>query len=141
MHDLPDDTDSLSETLAGRRISHVASLPSGGIAIHFADGSHVTVIPEVAGFGVHFHKAARRATQSGKPSARQREYLEFILQYIGRFGLSPAESDIERRFMVSAPSVNQMLKTLERHGFIVRDRDSNGQTRPRSIRVVVDLTQ
>jgi repressor LexA len=134
-----DDTDSLSETLAGRRISHVAPLDTGGIAIHFTDDSHVTVTPVADGFTVEFHEATRRSAEPGQPSRRQREYLEFIIRYLARFGISPAESDIERHFMVSAPSVNQMLKTLERRGFIARSRDFSGQALPRSIRVLVDL--
>ncbi|MBI4728399.1 MAG: hypothetical protein HY775_02720 [Acidobacteria bacterium] len=48
-----------------------------------------------------------------------------------RFGRSPAESDIQRHFLVSAPSVNQMVQMLERQGFIERERGV-----PRSIRLV-----
>jgi repressor LexA len=139
MHTPEDDARSLSETLTGRCVSRVDPLEAGGIAIHFADGTYVTVVPEAAGFRIHFHKVARRATQPGQPSVRQREYLEFIVRYMARFGVSPAEGDIERHFMVSAPSVNQMLKTLERRGFIVRGRNFTGQALPRSIRVLVDL--
>jgi repressor LexA len=64
--------------------------------------------------------------------------LEFIKRYMHRFGVSPAETDIQRHFLVSAPSVNQMIRTLERRGFISRDRHWFGQTVPRSIRVVWD---
>jgi repressor LexA len=78
-------------------------------------------------------------TREGYPSARQREYLEFLVRYLARFGHSPAEADIQRHFMVSAPSVNQMMRTLERRGFITRGRDIFGQVIPRSIRVIVDL--
>jgi DNA-binding MarR family transcriptional regulator len=53
-----------------------------------------------------------------------------------RNGISPAETDIRVHFQVSAPSVNQMIRTLERRGFITRDRDWFGQTVPRSIRVL-----
>ena len=65
------------------------------------------------------------------PTSRQREYLEFIKKYMLRFGISPAESDIQRHFLVSAPSVNSMVQALERHGFIMRQRGM-----PRSIRLV-----
>lgn len=133
------DTESLSETLTGRRVSHVGPVETGGIAIHFADGTHLTVVPVAEGFTVHFHQPARRATEPDKPSVRQREYLEFIVRYLARFGVSPSERDIERHFMVSAPSVNQMLKTLERRGFITRGRGFAGQARARSIRVLIDL--
>ncbi|MCW5977523.1 MAG: hypothetical protein KIT09_05575 [Bryobacteraceae bacterium] len=66
-----------------------------------------------------------------EPSSRQREYLEFIKKYMLRFGGSPAEADIQRHFLVSAPSVNSMMQALERHGFIMRQRGM-----PRSIRLV-----
>ena len=65
------------------------------------------------------------------PTSRQREYLEFIKKYMLQFGISPAESDIQRHFLVSAPSVNSMVQALERHGFIMRQRGV-----PRSIRLV-----
>ena len=52
----------------------------------------------------------------------------------------PAESDIARHFMVSAPSVNQMLRTLEARGFISRGFDPfTGHAAARSIRILVDL--
>ena len=59
------------------------------------------------------------------------EYLEFIARYILRYGISPAESDIGRHFLLSAPSVNRMVQTLERRGFITRKRGA-----PRSIAIV-----
>jgi DNA-binding MarR family transcriptional regulator len=71
-----------------------------------------------------------------RPTARQREYLDFIQKYMARFGTSPAEADIQYHFMVSAPSVHSMIKTLERRGFITRRRDFSGQVVPRSIRIV-----
>jgi len=57
---------------------------------------------------------------------------------MARFGVAPAESDMQRHFMVSAPSVNQMIKGLERRGYITRRRDFTGHAVPRSIRVVAD---
>lgn len=70
------------------------------------------------------------------PTRRQQEYLEFIRTYMYRTGVSPAETDIQQHFEISAPSVNAMVRTLERRGFISRDRDWMGQTVPRSIRVL-----
>jgi repressor LexA len=58
--------------------------------------------------------------------------------YMARYGVAPAESDIQAHFKVSAPSAHQMVKTLERRGFIVRQRYLLGNVVPRSIRVVVD---
>ncbi|MGQ0764463.1 MAG: LexA family protein [Gemmatimonadota bacterium] len=136
---LSDDIDSLSTLLTGLRVQDVVALESGGIAIHFVDGTHLTVRPKQEGFTVRFERAATHSTRAHEPSRRQREYLEFIVRYLARFGVSPAEQDIQKHFMVSAPSVNQMLKTLERRGFIARLRDFTGQALPRSIRVLVDL--
>jgi len=38
----------------------------------------------------------------------------------GLFGRSPAETDLQRHFGVSPPSVHQMVLTLERAGLIRR---------------------
>ena len=50
----------------------------------------------------------------------QGRYLAFIHRYITKFGRAPAESDIQRHFLVSAPSVNAMMQTLTKKGFISR---------------------
>jgi Mn-dependent DtxR family transcriptional regulator len=50
----------------------------------------------------------------------QRRYLAFIQAYTSRRGFPPAESDIAAAFCVSPPSVNQMVKTLEKRGLILR---------------------
>lgn len=50
----------------------------------------------------------------------QGRYLAYIHTYMESFGLSPAESEIARDMGVSAPSVNQMMKTLEKKGLIRR---------------------
>lgn len=82
--------------------------------------------------------AARR--EPGQPTPRQREYLELMGRFMTRYGVAPAESDIARHFMVSAPSVNQMLRTLEAHGFISRGFDLfTGRAAARSIRILLDL--
>src|SRR4051794_12473629 len=51
---------------------------------------------------------------------RQGQYLAFIDAYTRVTGRPPAESDIQRRFGVSPPSVHQMVLTLERLGLIRR---------------------
>jgi DNA-binding transcriptional MocR family regulator len=135
------DTESLSRLVAGLSISHVAEARDRGIVIHFADGACLIVQRDGDGVTATFRREARKRTpaQEGQPSARQREYLQFIVRYLSRFGISPAEADISQHFMVSAPSVNQMMRTLERRGYITRKRDFSGQAIPRSIRVVVDM--
>jgi hypothetical protein len=65
-------------------------------------------------------------------TAKQGQYLAFIYNYTKIHGRAPAESDLERYFRVSPPSVHEMIKTLERNGLIER---TPGQAR--SIRLLV----
>ncbi len=50
----------------------------------------------------------------------QGQYLAFIYYYTKIHRSPPAEADMQRYFEVSAPSVHQMIVTLEQHGFISR---------------------
>ena len=128
------DIDRVSRRVSGKSVSHLASPGPGRLAIHFTDGSILLVERRRDGLAASLTSDAPPGEafgQADQPTPRQREYLEFIKRYILRFGVSPAESDIQRHFLVSAPSVNQMIQTLERRGFIAR------QWRvPRSIRVL-----
>ena len=109
------------------------------LIVHFANGATLaadarSVKLNAAPNGL---KAASPPGQDApRPAKRQSEYLAFIHKYIVRFGRAPAESDIGRHFLVSAPSVNQMMQTLERLGFIARQRGV-----PRSIRISIELPQ
>jgi len=49
---------------------------------------------------------------------KQGQYLAFIYTYSHMFRRPPAETDIQRHFQVSPPSVHQMIVTLERNGLI-----------------------
>jgi hypothetical protein len=62
----------------------------------------------------------------------QGRYLAFIRAYTDLHGYPPAESEIAAALCVSPPSVNQMVKALERKGLILR---RPGQ--PRSIQVLI----
>jgi Plasmid pRiA4b ORF-3-like protein/LexA DNA binding domain len=62
----------------------------------------------------------------------QGRYLAFIRAYIRLHGYPPAESEIAAAMCVSPPSVNQMVKTLEKKGLILRQ---PGQ--PRSLQVLI----
>lgn len=53
-------------------------------------------------------------------TAKQGQYLAFIHYYRKIHGCAPAEADMQRHFRVSAPSVHQMVLTLERRGLIER---------------------
>ena len=105
----------------------------GRIAIKFDDGSALLIRRTPDSLAVDFVSDTRSSEcpVAVQPSSRQREYLAFIEKYMTRFGRSPAESDIQRHFLVSAPSVNHMMQTLERLGFITRQQGVG-----RSIRLV-----
>jgi len=49
---------------------------------------------------------------------KQGQYLAFIWAYAQINGRAPAEADFQRYFKVTAPSVHQMLKTLDQLGLI-----------------------
>lgn len=51
---------------------------------------------------------------------KQGQYLVFIYYYTLMNRCAPAESDIQKYFRVSPPSVHQMIMTLERDGHISR---------------------
>ena len=51
---------------------------------------------------------------------KQGQYLSFIYYYTKINGRAPAEADMERYFAVTAPSVHQMVLTLESKGLIER---------------------
>ena len=51
---------------------------------------------------------------------RQGQYLAFIDAYTRVHGRPPAETDMQRHFQVSPPSVHQRILTLERAGLIRR---------------------
>jgi DNA-binding MarR family transcriptional regulator len=51
---------------------------------------------------------------------KQGQYLAFIYVYSHMFRQAPAETDMQRYFRVSPPSVHQMIVTLERNGLIRR---------------------
>ena len=65
-------------------------------------------------------------------TAKQGQYLAFIYNYTKIHRRAPAELDLERYFQVSPPAVHEMIKTLERNGFIERT-----PGRARSIRLLV----
>jgi len=63
----------------------------------------------------------------------QGRYLAFIHAYTEGFGLPPAESEIAAALGVSPPSVNQMIKTLEKKRFIRRQPGV-----PRSLEILIE---
>jgi Mn-dependent DtxR family transcriptional regulator len=63
---------------------------------------------------------------------RQGQFLAFIYYYTKLNGIPPAEADMGRYFRVSPPSVHEMIKTLERRGYITREPGM-----PRTIRLLL----
>ena len=65
-------------------------------------------------------------------TSKQGQYLAFIFYYTKIHGIAPAESDMQKYFKVSPPSVHQMVLALEANGFIERIPE-----RARSIRLLI----
>ena len=86
------------------------------------------------GRGTRERPAARAKTAHVQPAytPRQGLYLAFIHAYSTVHGVAPAETDLQRYFRVSPPSVHQMILTLEKRGLISRI-----PGRARSIRVLL----
>ena len=132
------DMTDITNEVSGKSVSHVTQPDPQRLEIHFTDNSVLAIAL------LHGHLTAAltcgrgdstsdRGYNGPQPTRRQRDYLEFIARYILRYGVSPAESDIARHFLVSALSVNQMVQMLERRGFITRQSGI-----PRSITIVDD---
>ena len=52
---------------------------------------------------------------------KQGQYLAFIYYYTKINGRPPAETDMQRYFRTTPPTVHQMILTLERKGLISRE--------------------
>jgi DNA-binding MarR family transcriptional regulator len=63
---------------------------------------------------------AARSPSAHRFTENQGQYLAFIYTYSHMFRQPPAETDMQRHFEVSPPSVHQMIVTLERNGLIRR---------------------
>ena len=128
--------EGVTNQVSGKSVSHVSQPEAGRLEIHFTDSSILAVELRRDRLAATLTRSPSTTTgddshNGPRPTRRQQEYLDFIARYMGRFGISPAEADIGRHFFLSAPSVNRMVQTLERHGFITRKRGV-----PRSIKIV-----
>ena len=70
---------------------------------------------------------------NNKPTAKQGQYLAFIYYYTKLNGQPPAESDMQRYFGTTPPSVHKMVVALCDRGFISRE-----PGRSRTIQLLVD---
>ncbi len=73
---------------------------------------------------------------SARFTRKQGQYLAAIYYYTKLHGQAPAEADLQKYFKVSAPSVHQMLRTLEARGLIARQ-----PRKARSIRLLVSRAE
>ena len=103
------DSESLTHRLKDRQVSQAVVDGTQQLRIHFSDGTVLIVETCSDGLLTRLESTSASAKQdtSQRPTKRQLEYLAFIAKYIHHFGRAPAESDMERHFLVSAPSVNQ----------------------------------
>ena len=121
--------------LAGKQVREVTPDGDKRLTMTFSDGTTLLVGVNAGKLTAEVDRQAVLACNAKEaPTKRQLDYLLFIAKYRGRYGREPAESDIERHFLVSAPSVNQMMQMLERRGFISREPGV-----PRSARICIDL--
>ena len=67
---------------------------------------------------------------------KQGQYLAFIYYYTKVNGRPPAETDMQRYFGTTPPTVHQMILTLERKGLISRE-----PGKARSIKVLLTPAQ
>ena len=74
----------------------------------------------------------RRSPMAAKYTYKQGQYLAFIHMYTKMYRRPPAETDLQRHFRVTPPSVHQMILTLEGRGLISRI-----PWTPRSIQVLL----
>src|SRR5947209_15740740 len=95
------------------QIDHACGMPSRANCLQYAAHSH-----------------RRNVMADFTPT--QGRYLAFIQAYTHLHGYPPAESEIATALCVSPPSVNQMVKMLEKKGLIQRQ---PGQ--PRSLQVLI----
>ena len=68
-----------------------------------------------------------------EPTKTQLRYLSFIHAYTEGFGQAPSMQEIADALKVSSPSVNGMLKSLEKKGMVEREAGT-----ARSIEILVD---
>lgn len=75
----------------------------------------------------------RRAPERRRFTALQEQYLAFIQQHTQLHRQVPAESDFQRHFKVSPPSVPRMINALEQRQLIHRN-----PGHARSVRVLLE---
>ena len=113
--------DLIASRLKGRQVSNVVADGLYRLQLHFVDGTILLLEAATDRLVATVEHADTKRPETDQPTKRQFEYLAFIAKYTAKFGRPPAEYDLQRHFLVSAPSVNQMMQTLERRNFITRE--------------------
>jgi catechol 2,3-dioxygenase-like lactoylglutathione lyase family enzyme len=116
---LVDGLDELRERLLARGFAPIDDEPLVGHRRFYVDdpfGNRLEFLERIASAAV----GVGRKTTSPRFTAKQGQYLAFIDAYIHMFRRAPAETDMQRHFQVSPPSVHQMVVTLERRRLISR---------------------
>jgi hypothetical protein len=124
------DSEELRENLYAAAKKHVRAVLYGRLSI-----IKVSIFDSFGedAFNVTFSPVAPRdPSVAPKFTAKQGQYLAYIYHYSKIHRRAPAESDLQKYFRVSPPSVHEMIKTLERNGLIER---TPGEAR--SIRLLV----
>jgi DNA-binding MarR family transcriptional regulator len=90
---------------------------------------------------ISFPENDKKSAKSSKRSnaritKKQGQYLSFIYYYTKVNKSPPAESDFQKYFNVSPPSIHHMIIKLEEKGFISRVRNT-----PRSIKLLVNRAE
>jgi hypothetical protein len=125
--------EQITAQLRGHELIHVSRDKDNELALHFSDGTVLNITADTETLKSKIVRGKATPAEDVLPTKKQLEYLTFISKYISKFGRAPAESDIQRHFLVSAPSVNQMMQTLERRGFITRKPNTPRSTQLRTI--------
>lgn len=125
----PSSSDAITKELHGLQCLQVVLNGQTHMTMFFEHGTMLFVEATAEGLVATVQSPRNSPSDLPQPTRRQHEYLVFIGKYVARYGLPPAESEIERHFMVSAPSVNNMMQTLEKRGFITRQKGVGRSTK------------
>src|SRR4030088_1757347 len=92
------DVEEITSRVSGKRVSSLEMLDDGRSTMLFVDGWTLGIEPLDGKLALKPAPEAdsRKCPAAVWPTPRQRESLEFLAQYMERFGVSPAESDIQR---------------------------------------------
>src|SRR5580704_6598517 len=98
--------------------------PSSSRSVWLRSTRYLTFIPKALPCGTALDESTmnqlldRKTSATARFTAKQGQYLAFIWAYSHINRRAPAEADFQRYFKVTAPSVHQMLKTLDQLGLI-----------------------